>query len=238
MASLEIAEFSWLYPLPTSFRLEVKHLVVEQNVAIYVTGPSGCGKSTLLGLLAGTIDSPLTVSREAVFARVAYVMHQSTLAPWLRLAQNVRLEARLRRCAADDALLTQLLDAFGLDWHELANKFPRQLSFGMRQRFEIAKALAFHPRLVLLDEGFSGIDGATRDRVIATVGDTLSRLEVTTIFTSHNLVDGLRLADRIVRVNDGIVSPTVPLFSKRSERAHLPADRLLGSQDAALLVQA
>lgn len=235
MDGLTIKNFAWSYPLPQSFAVRITALDIPKNAALYLAGPSGSGKSTVLSLLAGVIASPLEVERSEVFPRVSYIMHQSMLAPWLRLGQNVRLEEKLRGIQADTALLAGLLQTFGLNGADILKMFPRQLSLGMRQRFEIAKSLAFHPDLLLLDEGFSGIDGKTRDIVISTLSTQLLQFGCAVIFTSHNLVDGLRLADFVVRVQDGVVSDAVPISSSRMERANLAADSLLRSPEATAL---
>lgn len=236
MDTLRIRDTTWSYPQPPNFTVRINSLDIPQNTSIYLAGPSGCGKSTLLSLLAGTIQSPFCKIRCTLFPSISYIMHQSTLAPWLCLAQNIRLEGKLRRIDADIGLLVELLDSFGLRWTDLAKTFPRQLSLGMRQRFEIAKSLAFRPSLILLDEGFSGIDTATRDIVISKLSAKLYEFRCTTIFTSHNLIDGLRLADFVVQVHDGEVSEAKKMGSDRSERTHLPVEVLLKSAEAAALI--
>lgn len=235
MEELAIHHFNWSYTTPAEFTIRIDALRITQAANIYLTGASGCGKSTLLNLLAGVIPSGLAYERAMVFPQVAYVMHGNMLAPWLRLSQNIRLEEKLRSKHADMSVLASLLTAFGLNLAQLADLFPWQLSLGMRQRFEIAKAVAFKPNLLILDESFSGIDSRTRIDVILALGNELRRRRCSLIFTSHNVIDGLRLADYLVEVKDGLVSNLKELSSSRDDRAQLPTEALLQIKEAVAL---
>lgn len=227
MSVLLIEGFEWFYPKSDGFAIRIDRLRIEKGRNIYLTGLSGCGKSTFLNLLAGVIESELVAKRAAVFPQIAYVMHGSTLAPWLRLSQNVWMEEQLRCTQVDWEILRKLLAVFGLDWSRLAGLFPRQISLGMRQRFEIAKAAAFRPDLLILDEGFSGIDNKTRTDVMLALDDELRKQGYSLIFTSHSPIDGLRLADHFVQVTEGKVSDLRYFPSRREERMHLSATELL-----------
>ena len=230
--ALLISNFSWKYPSSPEFSLSVEMLSIARGEAIYLSGPSGCGKSTFLGILAGTLRTILDPARRAVFGQIAFVMHQTTLAPWLRLEQNVKLEERLRGVEADWHLMLSLLREFELDWSKCFTLFPRELSFGMRQRFELAKAIAFRPNLLLLDEGFSGIGGSSREAVIAAVGRMVDQFDTAVVFTSHNVMDGLRLADHVVRIRDGTFARAIPMTTRRIARAGMSPAELFSCPDS------
>lgn len=236
MRSLSISSLRWSHPGNSAFCLCVDDITISRGQAVYLAGPSGSGKSTLLNHLCGVLPSPVNGFRASVFPRVAYVMHQSSLAPWLTLCDNVRLEERLRRSQCDRGVLEALIASFQLEPAITLRLFPKELSFGMRQRFEIAKALAFTPDLLLLDEGLSGIDEVAKRAVISAVASAVDRHQTTIVFTSHNIADALRLADCVVQVKAGNFSRVISLPTARGERTELPVGELLGRKDVEFLM--
>lgn len=212
-------------------------LALEAGRTTALLGPSGSGKSTLLRLLAGLLPLPAGARVAAsdggpLAGRVAYMAQQDLLLPWLSLAANVALGARLRGEAPDAARARDLIAAVGLAGREAAR--PAELSGGMRQRATLARTLMEDRPFVLMDEPFSAVDAPTRHRL----QDLAARLLAgrTVLLVTHDPLEALRLADRIlVLVGTPAVPQDIALPAGPPPRpAHDPA--VLAAQ-AALLEQ-
>lgn len=189
-----------------------------------VVGPSGCGKSTLLRLAAGLITpSAGQVSRTLATlgpAAVGYVFQDPTLMPWADVRANVRLPLKLTRVPRREAdvRVADALALVGLDG--FADRYPLQLSGGMRMRVAIARALVTAPSLLLLDEPFAALDEITRFRL----NDELLRLwqlrRCTVLFVTHSVGEAVYLAERILvmspRPGRIVADIAVPLPQPRS----------------------
>jgi NitT/TauT family transport system ATP-binding protein len=179
-------------------------LEVAEREFVCILGPSGCGKSTLLnsvaGFLAPTTGSVLVDGRAVTGPAPdrGVVFQEYALFPWLTVTGNVEFGPRLRaRPAAERRrAVDRYLDLVGLRAH--ADKFPTQLSGGMKQRVAIARALANEPAIVLMDEPFGALDAQTRE----TLQDELSRIQrvehKTILFVTHSIREAVYLADRVV----------------------------------------
>jgi molybdate transport system ATP-binding protein len=204
-----------------SFDLDVA-LVVRPGETVAVVGPNGAGKTTLMRTLAGlgrldagrvvldgvTVDDPNSgVFVPAEHRPVGVVFQDYLLFAHLDVLDNVafglRARGELRRSAARKAA-AGWVDRFGLT--ELAHRRPGQLSGGQAQRVALTRALATDPGLLLLDEPLSALDAATRLEVRAGLRDVLSELAVPVLVVTHDLVDALTLADRLVVIERGRVT--------------------------------
>ncbi|HEX6626217.1 MAG TPA: ATP-binding cassette domain-containing protein, partial [Pyrinomonadaceae bacterium] len=137
-------------------------LEIARGEFVAVVGPSGCGKTTLLGLCSGFLKP--TSGRVECAGRVRTVYQQDGLFPWLTVAQNIALGLRrVRDRAEHDARLAEMIALIRLEG--FAAHYPHQLSGGMRQRVELARALAGDTDILLLDEPFSSVDYLTRLRL-------------------------------------------------------------------------
>ena len=154
----------------TYIALDGVSLTISDGEFLCLLGPSGCGKSTLLNILAGfepvtagTVmsgDAPITgAGRERV---MFFQDAGSALLPWLTVEENVRFGLRVRKVPKADwqPIIDKYLRMTGLDTHR--TKFPSELSGGMRQRLQIARALAVEPKVLLMDEPFGALDALTR----------------------------------------------------------------------------
>lgn len=180
------------------------NLHVAAGEFVCLLGPSGCGKSTLLNLVAGFL--PATAGRVSAGGKLVRrpgmdrgVVFQSTeaLFPWLSVRQNIEYGPRMRgvpRAARAEAV-QYYLDLVGLG--HAADRFPDELSGGMRQRAQIARVLVNEPSVVLMDEPFGALDEFTRNRL----DDDLVRLSwerrLTTIFVTHSIYEAVFLSSRI-----------------------------------------
>ena len=177
---------------------------VEPQEFVCVVGPSGCGKSTLIGALAGHLavsDGRLSVDDEIVRGPSrdrGIVFQHHTLFEWKRVVDNVafglkmsgigRLERRRRALAT--------LGLVGLAGH--ADKFPSQLSGGMQQRVEIARALINEPSILLMDEPFGALDAQTRAMMQELLLEAWGRQPTTVIFVTHDVEEALFLGSRVI----------------------------------------
>ncbi|HRC54398.1 MAG TPA: ABC transporter ATP-binding protein [Kofleriaceae bacterium] len=196
-AVLELADVSFGYPgVPV---VEGLDLSVEAGELVVLVGPSGCGKSTLLGLLGGHIAPTGGAVRRRGQSRTIY--QQGGLFPWLTVRQNI---ARGLPRTVDPASAARKIS----EWLEVtrladfANAYPHQLSGGMRQRVELARALAAETDVLLLDEPFSALDYQTRARMRQELITTLASRPRTTVLVTHDIEEAVQLGDRVLVLAD------------------------------------
>ena len=168
---------------------------VEPGEFVAVVGPSGCGKTTLLNLLSG-YDEP-TSGKVVRRGSVRMVYQHDGLFPWLTAAQNI--DMALRKLASAEDRMSQrqaLLNVIGLEG--FADHYPHQLSGGMRQRVELARALAVETDLLLMDEPFSALDYLTRLRMRDELARLLHERPRTVVLVTHDIEEAAQLADRVI----------------------------------------
>jgi len=175
--------------------LESVSLSIRDGEFVAVVGPSGCGKTTLLNILSG-FDRPTsgTIDRSGA---VRMVYQQDGLFPWRTAAKNI--EIGLRHVADAEARTRQrdeMLRLIGLEG--FANHYPHQLSGGMRQRVELARALAGESDILLMDEPFSSLDYITRLRMRHELARLLRERPRTVVLVTHDIEEAAQLADRVV----------------------------------------
>jgi NitT/TauT family transport system ATP-binding protein len=177
---------------------------VERGEFVTLLGPSGCGKSTLLRLVSGlssATDGWIRVNGmtpENARELMSFIFQDPTLLPWRTVEQNVGLSLELEHAAR--ALRAErvaaMLELVGLT--QVAKRYPRELSGGMKMRASIARALVSRPRILLLDEPFAALDEMTRDRM----NEELLRLHAeqrwTVLFVTHSVAEAVFLSTRIV----------------------------------------
>ncbi|MEO8797707.1 MAG: ABC transporter ATP-binding protein [Polyangiaceae bacterium] len=184
--------------------LEDISLTIDQGELICFLGPSGSGKSTLLNVVAGLVKpSSGRVRSGAEDVKGpgpdrAVVFQDAALFPWLTLEQNIAFPLELAKAshAAKKERVESLLRLVHL-WH-FRDRYPHELSGGMRQRGGIARALANDPAVLLLDEPFGALDAQTRELLHAEIERIHDATKKTMLFVTHSVVEAVRLADRIV----------------------------------------
>jgi NitT/TauT family transport system ATP-binding protein len=179
-------------------------LEVPQGRFVAVIGPSGCGKSTLFNIIGGLVDGyegRVLIDGHTVDGThrdVGMVFQEESTFPWLTTLENVAfpLDVAGMPKAARLARAQALLKLVGLDGFE--DRYPSELSGGMRQRTAIARTLACEPKLLLMDEPFGALDEQTR----LLLGDQVLRLHgelgQTTLLITHSITEAVQLADRVV----------------------------------------
>ena len=208
-------------------------LAIEPGAFVALIGPSGCGKTTFLRLVAdleqptsGTHRVEGLAPREARLARrYGYVFQAPALQPWRTVERNVTLPLEImgfppeeRAARARRWLALVELEAF-------ARHHPWQLSGGMQQRVSIARALAFEPDILLMDEPFGALDEITRDRLNLELHRLWRRTGKTILFVTHSIAEAVYLATRIV-----VMSPRPGRILEVID-SPLPADRPLELRD-------
>ena len=175
--------------------IDALDLTVARGELLVCVGPSGCGKSTLLALLGGHLRPARgTVTRRGN-SRTIY--QDGGLFPWLTVAENIA--GGLPRGLAADAVAAKVADWLGvMRLAESADHYPHQLSGGMRQRVEIARALAAETDVLLMDEPFSALDYQSRLRMRKELVATLAERPRTVVFVTHDIEEAVQLGDRVV----------------------------------------
>jgi NitT/TauT family transport system ATP-binding protein len=185
--------------------LESVSLAVDQGEFVALVGPSGCGKSTFLnmaaGLVAPTAGTLRFMGRElaGVNTGVGYMAQGDTLLPWSTVRKNVALGLEVQRIgtkAERAERVERILEEVGLDG--FADRFPSQLSGGMRKRATLARTLVYQPPALLMDEPFSALDAQMRTDLQGQLLDLWSERRCTVCFVTHDLDEALLLSDRVV----------------------------------------
>jgi NitT/TauT family transport system ATP-binding protein len=173
--------------------LEDISLTVQRGEFVTLLGPSGCGKSTLLKLVSGlsaVSEGQVQVNgMTPVNARelMSFIFQDATLLPWRTVEQNVGLGMELEHAARGlrTERVAKMLDLVGLG--QVAKRYPRQLSGGMKMRASIARALVSRPRILLMDEPFAALDEMTRDRLNEELLRLYSEQRWTVLFVTHSV---------------------------------------------------
>lgn len=177
---------------------------IKEGEIVSIIGPSGCGKSTLLSIIAGlekATSGKVTLDGKAVdgvSADIGYMMQTDNLLDWRSIWNNVILGLEIRGTLNAESMeyAKKLIAEYGLD--EFLDKYPSQLSGGMRQRVALIRTLAVKPRILLLDEAFSALDYQTRLKVSEDVWEILRRESMTTLIVTHDIPEAISLSDRII----------------------------------------
>jgi NitT/TauT family transport system ATP-binding protein len=202
-------------------------LKVEQGELVSIVGPSGCGKSTLMRCVSGLMapsGGDVRIHGEQVSGvpgdlAVVFQDYSRSLMPWLRVRENVTLPLRRRGLdkAARRAAAQEALEAVGLP--DAATKYPWQLSGGMQQRVSIARALAYKPSLLLMDEPFGSVDAQTREDLEDLVLQVRRNIGMTILLVTHDIDESVYVGDRVV------VLTRTPTTVRADLEVNLPEER-------------
>ena len=163
---------------------------------ISIIGPSGCGKSTLLSIIAGLEKQ--TSGKIKSRAKLGYMLQKDNLLEWRTIINNVLfgLEIQKNKTKENKEYAIELLKKYGL--YEFRDKYPGQLSGGMRQRVALIRTLAIKPKILLLDEAFSALDYQTRLMVTDDIYKILKNEGITTVMVTHDISEAISMSDRII----------------------------------------
>jgi NitT/TauT family transport system ATP-binding protein len=202
-------------------------LSVAEGEFVSFIGPSGCGKTTLLRAIAdleqitsGTLTVNSVSPQEARLGRAyGYVFQAPALLPWRTVERNVALPLEVMGLDDVAGRVSRNLDLVNLNGFD--NKFPWQLSGGMQQRVSIARALAFDPKLLLMDEPFGALDEIVRDKLNQQLLELWARTKKTVVFVTHSIPEAVFLSTKII-----VMSPRPGRIIDVIE-TKLPKDRTL-----------
>jgi len=187
---------------------------IKEGEFVVLVGPSGCGKSTLLRMLAGleditggeiTIDAKVVNDLESKDRDIAMVFQSYALYPHMTVGENMAFSLKLRKA---DAVLTRERVAKAakiLNLDQLLDRHPRELSGGQRQRVAMGRAIVRDPKVFLFDEPLSNLDAKLRVAMRAEIKALHQRLKTTTVYVTHDQIEAMTMADRIVVMHDGII---------------------------------
>lgn len=202
--AIQLSDVSLTFPKSSTPVIANLDLQINSGEFLAIIGPSGCGKTTLLRLLHGLLkpsSGQLLAGQEPITKpnrSRGFVFQSDCLMPWRRIIDNIGFPLELagmkRKHARETA--SEMLDLIGLQ--DAADKFPPQLSGGMRQRINLARALAIAPSTLLMDEPFAALDAQTREILQAELLNIWARDRKTVIFVTHQLDEAVYLADRVV----------------------------------------
>lgn len=180
------------------------NLRLESGSFNAIIGTSGCGKSTLLKMMAGLFnasDGQITLDGDIINGfdqRRGMVFQQDAVFPWMTVAKNISYGARLRGASkAEQASIEEKwIEMVGLKGFE--DRWPRELSGGMRKRVDIGRVYANDPDVLLMDEPFGALDAQTKERMQSDLLETWNRSQKTVVFVTHDIEEAIFLADKII----------------------------------------
>ena len=206
LAYLDMRQVSKVFAARDGIVRALDHVDIRQDRGefISIVGPSGCGKSTLLMIAAGLAKAShgdVTVLGKAVSkprTDIGIVFQSAVLLEWRTALENIMLQAEAKKLDrnAAEARARELLAAVGLAGFE--NKYPDELSGGMKQRVSICRALIHDPPHLLMDEPFGALDAITRDQLLIDLQKICSARTVSILFITHSITEAVFLSDRVI----------------------------------------
>lgn len=181
---------------------------INDGEFISIIGPSGCGKSTLLSIIAG-LESKSSGSiylngkeMEGSSPSIGYMLQRDCLLEWRSILANAMfgLEIKGKTSNSDKEYVEKLLKKYSL--YEFKDKYPSELSGGMRQRAALIRTLAIKPKILLLDEAFSALDYQTRIMVTNDIYSILRKEHITAIIVTHDISEAISMSDRVLVLSE------------------------------------
>lgn len=169
---------------------------IKEGEFVSIIGPSGCGKSTLLSIISGLENK--TSGEVYIDGKVGYMLQKDNLLEWRTIYKNVILGLEIQKTNTQEnqKYVIDLLKKYGL--YEFKDKYPTQLSGGMRQRVALIRTLAISPKILLLDEAFSALDYQTRLMVTEDIYKILKNENITVLMVTHDISEAISMSDRVI----------------------------------------
>ncbi|MDF2922115.1 MAG: nitrate transporter ATP-binding protein [Paenibacillaceae bacterium] len=203
-----------------SYIIKDVNLVIKGGEFFILLGPSGCGKSTLLNIIAGFVSKSggnlkvdnREVSKPGSDRAVVFQQADSSLFPWLTVRQNVEFGLKMKKMAKAErkTVSDRYIGMVGLTGHE--NKFPKELSGGMKQRVQLARVLANDPAILLMDEPFGALDAMTRRTMQKELVQIWQETHKTVIFVTHDIQEAILLGQRVGIMSAGPSSRITDIY--------------------------
>ena len=184
--------------------LENVNFTVGEGEFVSIIGPSGCGKSTLLSIIAGLeskSNGEIYIENEKVeniSSKIGYMLQRDCLLEWRTILSNAMfgLEVKGLNTKENKEYVEDLLKKYSL--YDFKDKYPSELSGGMRQRAALIRTLAIKPKILLLDEAFSALDYHTRIMVTNDIYSILKKENITAIIVTHDISEAISMSDRVL----------------------------------------
>ena len=189
-------------------------LSIPENKITVILGRSGCGKTTLLRLVAGLENFEQGEIIGVESKRKAYVFQEDRLMPWLDVKSNITFG--IHKNEIDNSRINEIIETVGLE--KFYNAYPSQLSGGMKQRVSIARAFAYNPDFIMMDEPFSALDYFTREQMQSELLNIHKRLKCSILFVTHSIDEALILGDNIVILEKGIIKSQYEIKEDSNKR--------------------
>lgn len=199
------------------------NLSIESHEFFVLAGSSGGGKTTLLKMINRLIEpnqgqifiddqNIQSINLRDLRLQIGYVLQQIALFPNMTVLENVGIIPTMKGWSKSEvrARVLELLPLVGLDADKYLNRYPHELSGGEAQRVGILRALACKPKIILMDEPFSALDPISRKQLQDLVKDLQKTLQITTVFVTHDMAEGMAMADRIAIIKDGKLQQVGP----------------------------
>lgn len=177
---------------------------IEEGEFVSIIGPSGCGKSTLLSIIAGLEEKSsgeIYIENEKVddiSEKIGYMLQRDCLLEWKTILDNTLFGLKIKKKLTKENIeyAESLLKKYVL--YEFKNKYPSELSGGMRQRVALIRTLATNPKILLLDEAFSALDYQTRIMVTNDIYQILRKEKITALIVTHDISESVSMSDRVI----------------------------------------
>ncbi|MBQ3421410.1 MAG: ABC transporter ATP-binding protein [Romboutsia sp.] len=190
------------------------NLDIPSNKITVILGRSGCGKTTLLRLVSGLEGFEQGEILGANSKKTAYVFQEDRLMPWLDVKSNITFGIHNKE--VDHSRIDEIIETVGLN--KFYSAYPSQLSGGMKQRVSIARAFAYDPDFIMMDEPFSALDYFTREQMQKELIKIHERLKCSILFVTHSIDEALILADKIAVLEKGIIKSQYEIEEKHDTR--------------------
>lgn len=195
------------------------NLSIEDGDFVVFLGPSGCGKSTLLRIIAGLIDidgGSIFMDGENITnslpkdRNMAFVFQNYALYPHMTVSENITVSLKLKKVPKEkiESKLKEIAELLSIE--DLLNRYPRELSGGQQQRVALARAIIRSPKAYLMDEPLSNLDAKLRQKMRFEIMKLYEKLKITTIYVTHDQVEAMTMATRVVLLNKGEIVQSGP----------------------------
>ena len=177
---------------------------IKEGEFVSIIGPSGCGKSTLLSIIAGLeekTDGEIYIEGEkctGISPKIGYMLQRDCLLEWRNILSNTLFGLEIKGIKTKENIkyVKELLKKYNL--YDFKNKYPSELSGGMRQRVALIRTLAVKPKILLLDEAFSALDYQTRIMVTEDIYSILRKEKITALIVTHDISEAISMSDRVL----------------------------------------
>ena len=177
---------------------------IKEGEFVSIIGPSGCGKSTLLSIIAGLeekTEGEIYIEGEkcnGISPKIGYMLQRDFLLEWRNILSNTLFGLEIKGIKTKENIkyVKELLKKYNL--YDFKNKYPSELSGGMRQRVALIRTLAVKPKILLLDEAFSALDYQTRIMVTEDIYSILRKEKITALIVTHDISEAISMSDRVL----------------------------------------